>query len=110
VTPAQQARTSGFNASLSQRGVFVKLLPAGELIKVLVQIVVPESDKYAPTTEVRNASKIHILRTTLADNQITPSVGDSFQSQDAKTEYRVTEVKDNPADIAVVYTCETVTA
>jgi hypothetical protein len=108
MTLAQQARLQGWNASLRVRGVSVSLHPSGPVLKALIEPVVPESEEYALSKEVRNYSKVHILRTSVGATKIGP--GSSFINQVTGETYRVAEVEDNGIDIKVIYHCETAPA
>jgi len=105
MTAAQQARTEGFLASLSARGVSLTLLPGEEAVKILVERIEPDQGEFAVARETAAGSRLHALRTHL--NALEVTVGSVFRDPAALVTYRVTAIDDNPASIAVVLTCET---
>lgn len=104
MNPAQQARTEGFLASLAVRGVPVFLGPGQVEFCALVEPVTPDGGEFALAREEANAARIHILRAHLGGNQI--GKGAVFRTADQSTTFRVTEVEDNPVNVAVVFTAE----
>lgn len=108
MTPTQKALTTGFNASLKQRGVFVRLEPVGDSSprwNALVQPIPPNTEQYPLSDEVRNYSIIYVLRTTVGTTEVEP--GDTFLSDDGKTRFRVAKVEDNPQQVKLLFHCET---
>ena len=105
MTAAQHARTEGFLASLTVRGVPLTLLPGEEALTVLVERIEPDQGEFAVARETAVGSRLHALRTHL--NALEVTVGSVFRDPAALVTYRVTAIDDNSANIAVVLTCET---
>lgn len=103
MTPAQEARQSGFLASLMVRGVTLED-PLGRSIRCLVERVEPDQGEFAVGRETATACRLHILRTHLTEVLLT--VGSVLREPESQVSYRVTSVGDNPASIAVVFTAE----
>lgn len=106
MTPAQQARIEGFNASLSQRGVSLRIHPAGAVFVGLVEPVSPDGDKYefADNSGVK-ISRVHALRGTAGLSGV--AIGSSLVEVDSGQFHRVQQVDDHPSNVAVVITCQT---
>jgi len=108
MTAVQTARTQGFRASLSKRGVTLKLLPSGPSLPALIDATVPLMEGgFAVVREERVTCIVSILRVDIATVSI--SIGDTFENEDTDDTFRVTEIKDQPIDIAVKFTCEPLT-
>jgi hypothetical protein len=109
VTPTQQARVQGFNASLEMRGVLVSLEgdPNNTQFNALLQRIPPPPDKYPLSSELRTADKISILNSDLEAADVLIEPGSTFLSADGTTRYRVSSVDNNPLDIKTTFTCET---
>lgn len=104
MTAAQQARTEGFLTSLSARGVSLEILPDGDEVTALVERVDPDQGEFAVARETAAGARIHVLRTHLANLEI--GVGSVLRDGVAQATYRVAAIDDNPANIAVVMSCE----
>ncbi len=109
MNPAQQARTAGFTASLSVRGVRVYAPPYDVLAGLLVILEPVESGggEFAVARETATAVRMHVLRDHLAETTI--GMGSVLRDSDAAFVYRVILVEDNPANVVVVFTCEAAT-
>lgn len=109
MTLAQQARIEGFNASLSQRGVSLRIHPSGTVFQALVEPVSPEGDKYefADNAGVK-ISRIHALRGTAGMTGV--AIGTSFVEVESGQFHRVQQVDDHPSSVCVVITCQTTPA
>lgn len=103
MTPAQQMRVLGFNASLSQRGV--SLTFADVTFNALVEKVEPDRSEFSLSNETRDFSKVHILRTALKVTEV--EVGSVLRDAEAKIIHRVTRIEDHPTNIALIFHCET---
>lgn len=104
MTPAQQARTEGFLASLSVRGVMLTLLPGEQPLTVLLERIEPDQGEFTVARETATGSRLHTLRTQIEDLEI--NVGSVLRDPAALVTYRVAAIDDNSANIAVVFTCE----
>lgn len=108
MTHIQKARLLGFNASLQQRGVFLKVLPGGQTFKGLVHPITPENPEYTLGNYEREASQIHALRSDVKGIEI--GVGTVIEEYDSDgvlaATHRVTKVSDHSRNIATVFSCE----
>ena len=105
MTPAQALRLEGFNASLTERGVSLRIHPAGATFTALVQPIVPDGGEFQVGEGVeRESSKVHVLRTALP---VGWKVGASLFDADANRYHRIERIEDHPANVAVVAVCET---
>lgn len=104
MTPAQRARGVGFLASLSVRGVALTVQPAGPPIRFLVERIDPDQGEFSVARETAAGTRLHALRSDLANASL--NVGSVLRDDAVGVTYRVTTLEDNPANIAVVLTCE----
>lgn len=105
MTPAQQLRLQGFNVSLKKRGVLLSLEGSDATFQALVQPFQAEAGEFTISDETRNASKIHVLRSAPGAQEV--GVGSVLVAVELGTVHRVTVVEDHPANIALVFHCET---
>ena len=106
---ADLARTEGFRVALSIRGRSLAVkAPGGPTVSALVQTAEPEEDEFDVSPDMTNAARIAVLRVDL--RAVLPAAetvsGLVLYDVDTGASYRVTRVKDQPADIAVRLTCE----
>lgn len=104
MTAVQIARTAGFRASLSKRGVTLQLLPSGPELSALVDTQPGVKGQYELAQEERQKDILAILRVDLGTTQV--GIGKTLQDTDTGARYVVQEVRDNPVDIAVRFVCE----
>ena len=105
MTPAQHARIEGFRAALAIRGVALDLPAANATVRAIVEHGVPDQGEFGLARETAVGNRLHILRTHLTG--IAVKVGSVFRDPVAQVTHRVTEVEDDPATIAVIFTAET---
>jgi hypothetical protein len=108
MTPQQEARLLGFNASLQQRGVLLKVRPAETQVfyGLLEPVSASGGDRFAAE---REATRIHVLRTIINAFNLKPGmVLNQYDGARAVAGHRIVAIEDNRANIAVVLTCETV--
>lgn len=105
MSPAQQARVEGFRAALAVRGVALDLPSANATIRGIVEHGVPDHSEYGLARETAVGNRLHFLRSHLTGIQV--KVGSVFRDPVARVTHRVTEVEDDPANVAVVFTAET---
>ncbi len=104
MTPTQQARVEGFVVSLATRGVSLTLLRTGQTVTALVEKDAPDAQEFRHGEAEAVGDRIYILRSQAPAGI---GVGDVFQDAANGFAYRVVEVDNRPANIAVVYRCET---
>lgn len=108
MTAVQKARLQSFNASLKQRGVLLRLRGLDAEFNALVQPVSSESEEFSVGNETRNASKVHVLRGEAGI--VEARIGSVFVDDAASFTHRVIAIEDHPANVAVVFHCETAAA
>jgi hypothetical protein len=104
VTATQQARVEGFLVSLATRGVSLTLLRTGQTVTALVEKDAPDAQEFRHGEAEAVGDRIHVLRSQVPTGA---GVGDVFQDAANGFTHRVVEVDNRPANIAVVYRCET---
>lgn len=108
MTAVQTARVQGFKASLSKRGLTLRLLDTagaqtGSPILALAMPRPADGGEFALSKETANETRLGILRTALAGISVVP--GNVFQDTTSNEKYRVTDVTDKPIDIAILFDC-----
>lgn len=105
MTAAQQARTSGFQASLSVRGVSLALeIDVGDMplsFKGLIERETPAVPEFGRQIQKSENVHVHVLRTNLNGRKLV--TGNSLLSEESR--FRIVSVEDNSVNVAVVFTC-----
>ena len=104
MNPAQQARTEGFLASLSVRGVFLRVPPDDLPLQVLLEPVAADEGQFSVARETGTGVRVHVLRDHLEGLII--GMGTVIKDPTSGFVYRVTNVDDNPAIVTVRFTRE----
>jgi hypothetical protein len=104
VTPTQQARAEGFLASLATRGLGLTLLRTGQTVTALIEKDAPDAQEFRHGEAEALGDRINVLRSQAPAGA---GVGDVFQDAANGFTYRIVEVENRPANIAIVYRCET---
>lgn len=105
MTATQQARIEGFRVSLAERGHSLTLNGSGTAFKALVEPVGSVSaPEFGISRETASEAHVHALR---SDMGTLPSVGDFLHDATAGARYRVTTIRNQPANPVVVFeNCE----
>lgn len=103
----QQLREIGFKASLTHRGVALKLLSNGQTYTGLIQPLTPTSGEFTLDPPLAMSAALHFLRSDAPAAFAAVQIGDVFVDEAAKTGYRVKRIEDQPVNIAIVFHTET---
>lgn len=109
MNPAGAARTEGWRVAVSVRGreLAVGAL-AGPTVLALVESIQPEAGEFDVTPAMENAARLGILRSDLRAVLTPEKTVPGLVLYDTETgaSYRVTRVRDEPADVAVRLTTQ----
>jgi methanogenic corrinoid protein MtbC1 len=111
MTLVQQMRTEGFRANLETRGLLVRLSVSGPIVGALYDDGSSFGGQYVAANEIRVGGTLSILREDLVTAGLAgTTIGDVWLETTGGVSHRVTEKHDNPIDIAVKFTVETLKA
>jgi hypothetical protein len=106
MTSAQTLRREGFLASLEVRGVELSFNDGSTTtsFEALVEPFSPEEGEFSAQSYEREASNVHVLREAVPSGIV---IGSFLTHAAEEVRHRVTEIRDDKANICVVFTCET---
>ena len=105
MTEVQRFRLQGFKASLAVRGVTLTVGTGPGTVRVLVERTPADGGDRMLARETAAGDRIHVLRDAFRTSGI--GVGTTLRDAENQFTYRVTEVVDAPANVAVVLAAET---